>query len=421
MANSKEDLLESKTFCMLPWVHMHLWPNGNTYPCCIWNSDISLGQFNSTTGLMDLWNSPRMKELRVNMLSGRPTEGCQRCYVLEEGGMEHTLRLSSNRIYPHNWDLVEKTKPDGHLDEIRFSYLDIRFNNLCNLKCQTCGPDLSSSWFEDQSQIDKNHSSPKVIQISPTDKLWRELEPLLMNVENAYFAGGEPLICDEQYQILDLWTKHEKFDIPINYTTNFMLLTHKKARILDYWKRFNNVSVSASLDDSGPRAEYLRKGTVWENIVRNRKKMMEECPNVHFEITPTISAYNAFHFPEFHWEWVEQGLIKPNDIRLNILTHQAFMSVRILPVEMKLQIKEKWETYLKKIQDYAWSRGLHAHQSEWGYKAVINFMMEKDDTHLLKEFFRRASQVDSIRSEKLFNIYPELKEAYFHMRLEGRK
>lgn len=37
----KEKLLtESKNFCMAPWIHMHLFPAGTTYPCCLADSDL---------------------------------------------------------------------------------------------------------------------------------------------------------------------------------------------------------------------------------------------------------------------------------------------------------------------------------------------------------------------------------------------
>ncbi len=405
----KESINQSKNFCMLPWTHMHLWPNGNTYPCCIWDSDQPVGRFSDSSSLMDLWNSEKMKSLRLNMLNDKPTDGCKRCYELEKYGSTETLRLTSNRNYDKHWEFVETTAKDGSLDELRMNYLDIRFNNLCNLRCQTCGPELSSSWYDDQKAMYSGYEGKKIIQISPNEKLWKELEPLLLDVESAYFAGGEPLICDEHYRILDLWLENKKLDIPINYTTNFALLNHKKAQVLEYWKKFNNVSVSASLDDSGPRAEYLRKGTNWSVIEKNREKMLKECPNIHFEITPTISAYNVFHFPEFHYDWIVRGFIKPNDIRLNILTHQQFMNVRIYPQLAKDIISDKYRKYLEMIKDYATKNGQPYNNTESGYNSVIDFMNAQDDTHLQDEFYARARMVDKVRSEEMLKIYPELK------------
>lgn len=406
---NKKELLDSKHFCMMPWIHMHLWPNGNTFPCCIWDSSVPVGRYGKDTSLLDLWNSDKMKELRLNSINDKPTKECSRCYILEESGNEHTLRKSSNNGYQDYWHLVEETKSDGISDKVNMAYLDIRFDNTCNLRCQTCGPELSSAWYEDQVKVYGEQSHPKLIKIEATDKLFEELKPLLLNVKNAYFAGGEPLVCDEHYKILDFWLENNKTDIPINYTTNFTLLTHKKSHVLDYWKQMKNVSVSASLDDSWERGEYLRKGTIWKNIIRNRELMMKECPNIHFDITPTIGAYNVFHFPEFHYEWIINGLVDPNNIRLNILTIQPFQSVKILPDFFKKIIIQRYEQYIQKIQDWAWPRGHMTFNVEMGYRSVIKFMMSEDDSHLIPDFLERAKTIDNVRQEKLLKVYPELK------------
>ena len=76
---------DNKTFCILPWVHMHMWPNGITYPCCLATNDYVIGNTNKES-FKDLWNSERMRELRRNMLDGKPTSGCSRCYEHEENG-----------------------------------------------------------------------------------------------------------------------------------------------------------------------------------------------------------------------------------------------------------------------------------------------------------------------------------------------
>lgn len=402
---------------MMPWVHMHLWPDGQAFPCCIWGTDLPLGKYNAETSLLDLWNSGPMRDLRLNMLNDRPSDGCKRCYLLEENdNTTITLRKTSIDLFSKHWSRVETTATDGGLPEVHMNYLDIRFSNLCNLRCHSCGPQLSSSWYEDQKAIYPGYDAAKVIQIGPAYKLWKELEPLLVDVEHVYFAGGEPLISDEQYQILDYWEKLGRFDVHMNYTTNFALLQHKQSRILDYWKKFKHVSVSASLDDSGPRAEYLRKGTIWPVIVRNREMMIRECPDTYFEITPTISAFNVFHFPEFHLEWIEKGLLPAGNIRLNVLTHESYMSVRILPQVMKLEVKEKWEDYLKRIQVFARARNIDTSKVEAGYQSLITFMMGSDDTHLIPDFFDRVHKVDKQRNENLFDVYPELRPLWDYLK-----
>jgi hypothetical protein len=194
----------------------------------------------------------------------------------------------------------------------------------------------------------------------------------------------------------------------INYTTNFTVLRHRNYKVLDYWKKFSNVTVSASLDDSGKRAEYLRKGTKWEVVEQNRIDMMRECPNVKFELTPTISVYNALHFPEFHMDWIERGLVEPNQVRLNILTEQKFMSVKIMPRDIKEKVVEKYLDYIERIEKFSRERNLPCDRAVEGYKGVISFINKADDIQLTPQFINRSSVIDAIRSEDIREIYPEL-------------
>src|SRR5688500_14194655 len=108
----KTQAKKSKHFCLMPWMHLHLWPNGNTYPCCIWDSSKVQGTYGPGTRLQDLWNSEGMKELRQQMLRDAPSEGCKRCYDLEAVNI-HTLRQSSLEHFDSAWPLVSTTKEDG--------------------------------------------------------------------------------------------------------------------------------------------------------------------------------------------------------------------------------------------------------------------------------------------------------------------
>ena len=69
-----------------------------------------------------------------------------------------TLRKRSNEEYidmvhnPHGTNQMEhvrSTHEDGSVDGVNMTYMDIRFSNICNMRCRSCGPDLSSQWFND--------------------------------------------------------------------------------------------------------------------------------------------------------------------------------------------------------------------------------------------------------------------------------
>ena len=94
-------MIKDNVFCMLPWVHMHLWPSGTTYPCCLADPNLPVGDTQDQT-LQEIWNGDQMRQLRLNMLSGNKSPECRRCYELEENNM-HTLRLSSNENFKNHW------------------------------------------------------------------------------------------------------------------------------------------------------------------------------------------------------------------------------------------------------------------------------------------------------------------------------
>ena len=63
----KEWLLKhSKSFCMLPWLHLYSDPVGQVTPCCVAKTPVGSSL---QTNLENLVNSDGMKQLRVNMLN----------------------------------------------------------------------------------------------------------------------------------------------------------------------------------------------------------------------------------------------------------------------------------------------------------------------------------------------------------------
>src|ERR1700722_7089423 len=85
--SKQADLLtRSKDFCILPWIHMHVSANGRVQPCCHSRPDMPLGSLRTST-LSQVWNSPDMRELRLNMLAGRTSPQCINCHLMEESGV----------------------------------------------------------------------------------------------------------------------------------------------------------------------------------------------------------------------------------------------------------------------------------------------------------------------------------------------
>ena len=399
-------LSESKNFCIYPWIHMHAWPTGEAYPCCHATQSPVYGNTRKKT-LADIWNGTRMQQLRKDMLSDTPNETCRKCHEQEDSGF-FSGRQSANKHHGHHIDRVHRTEPDGTFNEFEMTYWDIRFSNLCNLKCRSCGHIFSSQWYQDQAKLaggdwKQKNSVLNYAGRTETD-MWEQLIPHLDYVEQIYFAGGEPLLMEEHYLILDELVKRKRFDVRLIYNTNFTHTDLKGNSVFEYWKQFDSVAVGASLDASGARGEYIRKGTDWAVVEQNRREMLAICPRVDFYISPTLSIMNAMHLPDFHRDWVEKGLLRPQDLNVNILQDPVQYRIDIATPEYKQQIKQKFEQHLE------WLRPLDPlSRATVGFESAINYMMSTDNTHLIPKFWNTTDQLDDIRKENILDIIPELK------------
>ena len=143
---------ETKGFCILPWIHFHAWPDKRVLPCCIADSNMPVSNTDQDT-VLDIMNSDRFKEIRLEMLQDNKIPECQRCYSLEDYGIWSLRQSNNRRRFESVRNLVESTNEDGSIHEFKMKYLDIRFSNLCNMKCRTCGPACSSRWAEEFSQM----------------------------------------------------------------------------------------------------------------------------------------------------------------------------------------------------------------------------------------------------------------------------
>ena len=395
-------LVNSDQFCMIPWIHMHAFPDGRAYPCCLSEPQHPIGDLKTNT-MREVWNQDPLKQMRSNMLNNKPCQECTKCYEQEQSNL-FSMRESSNKNFGHLVGLVDDTKLDGQYDDFKLRYYDIRFSNLCNFACRTCGGIFSSNWYKDEKAAGWDPQHPMIMYAGKNeDDMWEQMQEHIPHLEQIYWAGGEPLIMKEHWKVLDELVKRKMFHVRLIYNTNFSELKFKGRDVLEMWKLFDCVSVGASLDGSYARGEYIRKGQVWEETVENRKRMIEICPNVDFYVSSTVSMMNVLHVTDFHREWVDMGLLRPMDWNINILQHPFRYRVDVLPQHLKEQARIKLEKHIE------WLEPLDSlTRATSGYRGVINFMTQQDSTNQLPEFFRNNNIIDRVRNENFFTVFPEL-------------
>lgn len=399
----KHRLVDSDYFCMIPWIHLHGWPDGRAYPCCLGEDNYPVGNLKEHS-IEHIWNDTELCNMRQNMLNDRPSKQCTRCYEQEHSGFT-SMRNNTNKHFGQHIAEVEQTAADGTITPMKLRYWDIRFSNVCNLKCRSCGSIFSSRWYDDDVKLNNgNPLRPRVQYAGRYDMdIWKQMESQIPNLEQIYFAGGEPLIMEEHNHILKKLISSNNTKVRLIYNTNLTELKFKRQSVLDLWKHFPNVCVAASLDDMGARAALIRSGTVWADVEGNIRDLKRECPHIDFMISPTLSVMNIWNFCEFHHYMVDQEFIQPGDFNLNILQSPNEYRIDILPQNIKEEFKQKFEDHLK------WLRPLDSLQrATGGFESAINFMIKQDRSDLLPKFWETASDLDWSRSERIIDAIPEL-------------
>lgn len=405
----------SKTFCALPWSHLHHWPDGRVYPCCLTDYRQPIGHVKDST-LEELWNVDRMKELRRDKLEGKKHEHCAKCYLQEENGDE-SMRVASNRLMKDHLDtFVNTTEEDGHSNDFTLRYWDFRFSNLCNFKCRMCGSSLSSKWYKDEVDIfGQSENDRALIHVNDWSKknIYEYIDMFIEDVEEIYFAGGEPLMMEEHYMILEKLIEIGNTDTRIRYNTNFSMLKFKKWDVLELWSHFTkrnplNVRIFASLDAMGDVAEYARSGTDWKKIEDNVRLAIDK--GFHFDFSCTVSILNIFQIPDFVDRMIELGVPWHGVHLNNVLTFPRYYALDTLPTDLKIKARDNLYHHLRKVPEF------YKKQMKQKYDIITKyFELDKGEVDSSKEngeMKNIVSLVDEYRKESFTTVYPYYKEWY---------
>jgi radical SAM protein with 4Fe4S-binding SPASM domain len=409
MAIKITDITEfRKTVCAVPWMHLAFEPSGKVVPCCLTSAHNYFAGDLTTETIDEIWNSENMKNLRKDMIEGKEPKVCNKCFDREK------ITGESGRVY-HNKDFPEVlknipniTEPDGTCTTMDLKYWDFRFSNLCNFKCRSCGPRFSSAWVPDAKKMGWKDQD-KVWNIEAVDDQtnFDFLIDTVHQVERIYFAGGEPLLMPEHWQILDMLVENKRFDVKVNYNTNASTLTYGGKNVLDYWKQweFGKLEVWPSIDEIGERAELIRSGTVWSKVEDNLKKITA-LDNIIIRPGITVGAWNVNRLPEIITYLIDIGVVKERlkykNFFINLLEHPSHYHVHILPEDFRNETIDKLNEFVsshnKKYNtsiDHLFTHIIHELKKPWSKTDAVKFI-------------EMTRKVDFVRSENTFEVLPEM-------------
>jgi len=432
----KVDKQNNDAICAVPWTHIGIQQNGDFRICCQQihspygklHKEGQMANIQAVT-IQEAVNLPEIKQLRIDMLKGTKNDLCKLCYKEESLGLK-SKRQHMNQVY-RDIDFT-KTKLDGTIDQTDFPlrYIDIRFGNLCNLRCRYCGPTDSSLWYDEYGKFSNNDEikfnfyggkSYKLIPINNKYKVdtddfewyeksefWDQITKLIPYIDRYYFTGGEPTVNKIHFKLLEKIIEmgfHDK--VELEYNSNMYAIPNK---LFDLWKNFKNVGIGCSIDGIHDYAYYLRNPSTWEILESNLDKLgygIEK--NISGTIATTVSAFNVLNFLDLTLWLLEKKYTKIKLIpTYHMLEEPKHMSVQVLPIDTKLDIIKKYFDFYEMVER-KYNKTL-ANRFRKEYKGILNFMLSQDKTALLPKLALSTKMVDESRGQKINEVIPWLAE-----------
>lgn len=427
-----ESVKNNGAYCSALFNSLYLSPQNHITNCCVMQEHKMehapiVKENQRDMPVVDLLNQEWFKNVRKDAINGIKNEACGHCWRSQKYTPEKEYRKDFNTI-TDKFELDSQIRNNIYEDysvdynNVEMEHMDVRFSTLCNLSCRSCSSAFSSSWYKEDLEYDKmvekddqaEWTAGMAFKPEPTSLTVSSIKPHLKSIKRLYFAGGEPVMLSEHYEILQHLIDIGRTDVYLRYNTNFSKLVSGKKDIIEYWKQFKNIDIGASLDGSHEKGEYIRKGIVWSEVEKNIERLKKECPHVYFYVCATVSIMNAYNIAEFHREWYEKGYIDIIDFRLNVLYGPETYCIKNLPRHHKdalISIYKKhieWMMHPDLIINK--SQSLYLRQVVSDYNRLIDFIDNNTPSdHWASSWFKHF-WTDKNRKENFFKTFPEYED-----------
>ena len=415
----------SKTFCMHPFTGLATREDGAIQVCC---RSHPIGQILDNS-LEEIWNNENMLRIRKQVLNNERPKECSPCFNLEDQGVESLRQRhiagkipeARIKLYPNALDDLQ----DDFSMPFKFPTMEIKLNNLCNLKCRMCHPMDSTSW-NDWEQIeefyikDKNFTvdsirtlnlikKPYLDKFDDNPNWWNSFEKVIPYFRRAEFAGGEPLMDPQHYRILNM-LKPYGHQIEIKYATNLTVLGIKGGRtVWDYWPHFKSVAVNVSIDGIDSVYEHIRGNSNWKDVVDNIRQI-QSIPNISRIVgAVAVQVGNVLTLDKMIEIFLDDlGIV----FYTNMVNYPKALCPQVLPKELKDLAILRLENIKPRIKDFKLVKEnpLLLEITHGQIQGVINFINANDQNSLWNDCIEFNRRLDKSRNQLPFEfINPEFK------------
>lgn len=387
MIEKYHDLIQQKTFCPLPFIRQTIFQDGS-YKVCCYAGGSELGPDSRTYEVdnQTYFNSETMQRIRKTLLGGKYPSECRDCQEQANKNLTPTNVLETRNCLAAP---EEVTALAAALDSyfsgspITPTTFDIRYSNVCNLKCQMCNQFNSSAIYAENRQLGLVPVEDSVKQ--------RQRHRLIIDYDKTvwmYFAGGEPFLEEINLEMLDYLPSTCRTVI----NTNLTVLT---PRVINALRKFTDISLMVSIDAVGDLNDYIRSGSKFSDIIDNLQTIKEQLPNVRVDIGTTVSLLNVMCLDELV-AYVKNSL---PEIKHHFMTvvHQPHLFVETLPPEHRGIAISSLHTCREELPEY----------DEY-FSELVGLLSDPStfNSESFQQFILTTKQKDKIRGNDITRVIP---------------
>ena len=414
----------SCTFCMHPFTGLATRSDGAVMACC---RSHPVGNIQEQT-LEEIWNNDTMKRIRMQVLNSERPKECAPCFNLEDQGVEslrqrHTAGVIPEarvNLYPDALDALN----DDYTMPFEIPTMEIKLNNLCNLKCRMCHPMDSTSW-NDYDTVEEFYikegnymveeirklnlmKKPYLDKFDDNPNWWKSFEKLLPYFRRVEFAGGEPLMDPQHYKILDMLAPYGD-QIELKYATNGTTTGIKGGRTIhDYWPKFKSIALNVSIDGIGDSYEYIRGNGKFEDIEENIK-VFKTFPNITRIVgAVAVQVSNVLILDKMIKHFLDDtGIV----FYTNMVNYPRALCPQALPKELKLEAIRRLETIKLDVPNfyYVKENPILLNITLGQINGIINFIKANDQSNLWQDTIEYNKRLDTSRNQSFLDTTPEFK------------
>jgi len=443
LQNLKDKLNKvSPSFCIAKWkqVTIHL-ESGLTHSCHHPKAHtIPLDELKKSPSA--LHNTNYKKDIRRKMLEGEYIEECEYC-----NGIDRNSKQSfSDRVYKSNeyWarKYLHPIIEDGWDHNTFPSYLEVSFSHVCTCQCIYCGSTFSSKWGNEikkfggypvkmfnrdflespEPEYGDNDNNPYI------KAFWEWWPYLYKNLEVFRITGGEPLLSQNTFKILDYIIDNPRQNLDISINSNLCVGEKILTKFFNKMKTIANVKkdrtkfkVFTSCEAVGKKAEYIRHGMNYKQWMKNCKRFLEEVPHSKLSFMCTYNILSITSFIDFLKDVLKLKKLFPLRVHIDIpyLMNPTYLNSSIITKDF-LKYVEECVTFMYTNRDVPeWEPmsgvGFYDHESE-KMRRVYNIIKHKPENinvlNLRLGFVKFIDEWDRRHETNFLNTFPEYNKFY---------